>query len=127
MDNSLDIAPLIFFGLFGLGVMAVGLVVAVGMIKTFSKMGYDDSWWLIVPILNLVFMLKVIDKPIWWIALFCVQFVGSVVMIYVSWMLSDKVAKAYGKDTNYALGLFFLGLIFYPLLGFGKEQPQIVN
>ena len=32
------------------------------------------------------------------------------------------VAKCFGKDTLYAVGLILLGFIFFPLLGFSDAQ-----
>lgn len=104
--------------------LAIIILVIVGMIKTFTRMGYDDAWWLIIPILNIVFMLKVIEKPIWWIVIFFIPFVGAFFGLYVGWLLASKVAKAYGKSDGYAVGLLLLGFVFYPLLGFGSEMPQ---
>jgi hypothetical protein len=95
----------------------------VGMYKTFAKMGYDDAWWAFIPILNILFMLKVAEKPMWWIVLAFIPFV-SLIFIWVGWLVASKVAKAYGKGTGFAVGLMFLGFIFYPILGFGSEQPQ---
>lgn len=108
--------PLIIF-------LAILILVFVGMYKTFSKMGYDDAWMLIIPILNIIFMLKVADKPIWWIILCFIPLVGAIVSIYIAWLVSEKVATAYGKGTGFAVGLLLLGFIFYPILGFGGEQP----
>jgi hypothetical protein len=102
-------------GLIGL---AIVVLIYVGMYKTFTKMGYDDAWWALIPILNYVFFLKVIEKPIWWIVLMLfVPFFA----LYPFWLLSSKVAKAYGKGTGYAIGLLFV--VCYPILGFGSEQP----
>jgi hypothetical protein len=98
--------------------------VAVGMYKTFAKMGYDDAWWAFIPILNILFMLKVAEKPMWWIVLCFIPIVGSFVALYVAWLVSSKVAKAYNKGTGFAVGLLLLGFVFYPMLGFGSEQPS---
>lgn len=104
-------------------VLAIIVLVFVGMYKTFAKMGYDDAWMLIIPILNIIFMLKVADKPIWWIILCFIPLIGAFVGLYIAWLVSEKVATAYGKGTGFAVGLLLLGFIFYPILGFGGEQP----
>jgi hypothetical protein len=103
--------------------LAILVAVLVGMFKTFQKMGYEDAWWALVPILNILFALKVIGKPTWWVVLAFIPVV-NLVMLYVFWLLSVKVATAYGKDTPFAVGLLLLGFIFYPILGFGDNQPQ---
>jgi hypothetical protein len=100
------------------------IVMLVGMFKAFSKMGHSNAWWLIIPLLNFVFMIQFAEKPIWWIILFFIPLVGSIVAIYVSWLIASKVAKAYGKSDGFAIGLLLLGFIFYPILGFGDIQPQ---
>jgi len=109
--------------IFVLVYLAIVILVMVGMFKTFKKMGYDDAWWAFIPILNLIFFLKIAEKPIWWIILFFIPLVGSIIAIYVLWLVSSKVAKAYGKGDGFAIGLLFLGFIFYPMLGFGKDEP----
>jgi hypothetical protein len=37
-------------------------------------------------------------------------------------MVMIELAKAFGKGTGFALGLVFLGFIFFPILGFGDAQ-----
>ena len=100
--------------------LAITILILVGIFKTFTKMGYDDAWWALIPFLNLVFFVKVIEKPIWWVILFFIPFVN----LYVFWLVSSKVAKAFGKSDLFAIGLLLLGFIFYPILGFGSEQPK---
>ena len=90
-------------------------------------MGIPDSWWALIPILNIVFFLKFIGKPIWWIVLFIIPIVGTVIAILCeAWLVAEKVAKkAYGKSTGgFAVGLLLLGFIFYAMLGFGSDGPQ---
>lgn len=110
--------------LFFLLPLAIFIVVAVGMFKTFSKMGYDNAWMLFIPIANIIFMLKFIDKPIWWVIGFFIPIVGGLFALYVVWLVSEKVAKAYSKSTGFAVGLLLLGFVFYPILGFGPDTPS---
>lgn len=67
-------------------------------------------------------VLKIAGKPLWWILLLLIPFVGIVIAIIVT----IEVAKNFGKGTGFGLGLAFLGFIFYPILGFGdaKYQPS---
>jgi hypothetical protein len=69
-----------------------------------------------------VLVLKIAGKPLWWILLLLIPFVGIVIAIIVT----IEVAKNFGKGTGFGLGLAFLGFIFYPILGFGdaKYQPS---
>jgi hypothetical protein len=47
-----------------------------------------------------------------------IPFVNFIVLI----ILSIDVAKSFGKGTGFGLGLAFLSLIFYPILGFGDAK-----
>ena len=47
-----------------------------------------------------------------------IPFVNFVVLI----MLSIDVAKKFGKGVGFGLGLAFLGIIFFPILGFGSAE-----
>lgn len=105
---------------------AVLFAILIGIYKTFRKMGYADAWWMVIPILNILFMLKVAERPAWWTILAFIPFVNFI-FIYVSYLVAIKVAKAYGKDESYALLLMFFGYVFYPILGFGSSQPVIAN
>jgi hypothetical protein len=37
------------------------------------------------------------------------------------------IAKNFGKDAAFGLGLAFLGFIFYPILGFGSATYNKIN
>lgn len=108
----------------GLGVvMFVYLAIMVLMIasywKLFTKAG-RPGWACLIPIYNAVVMLQIVRKPVWWLLLFLVPIVNIVIAI----ILVVELAKAYGKGAGYALGLLFLGIVFYPMLAFGDAQYQ---
>jgi len=54
----------------------------------------------------------------WWLLWIFVPLVNVVVEIWVTNLLS----KSFGKDEAFTLGLIFLSVIFYPILGFGKAE-----
>lgn len=88
-----------------------------GMWKIFQKAG-EEGWKAIIPIYNLIILLKVIGKPWWWLFLFCIPLVN----IYAAVMVCYLLAKSFGKDVGFAVGIFFLGFIFIPMLGFGSAR-----
>ena len=110
----------------GLG-MIVGLVVQLGIMgfflavgwKIFAKAG-EPGWAVIVPIYNIIVMLKIVGKPIWWIVLFLIPLVNLVASI----LLSISLAKSFGKGTGFGVGLAFLGFIFGPILAFGDATYE---
>ncbi len=91
------------------------LVGLAGLAQTFAKAG-KPRWGVLIPIYNLVLMLQVAQRPVWWLILFLIPGVNVIAMIVVS----VDIAKAFGKGTGFGCGLAFLGFVFYPILGFGN-------
>jgi len=101
-------------GLFFLLYLAVLVVVIAGLWKTFEKAG-QPGWGAIIPIYNTYLLLKIADRPVWWLLLLFIPVINFLVLILVS----IDIAKNFGKGLGFGLGLAFLSFIFYPLLGFG--------
>lgn len=99
--------------------LAVIVAILAGFWKVFVKAG-QPGWACLVPIYNIVVMLQIVGRPIWWLVLLLIPIVSLVVMIIVS----IDMAKSFGKGTGYGIGLAFLGAIFYPMLGFGDAKYQ---
>ncbi len=97
--------------------IAIVVLVIAGFWKTFEKAG-QPGWAAIVPIYNVIILLKIVGKPLWWIILFLIPFVSIVMAIIVAM----EVAKSFGKSAGFGVGLAFLPFIFYPILGFGDAQ-----
>jgi hypothetical protein len=97
--------------------LAVMAVMIASMWKVFVKAG-QPGWAAIVPVYNIIILLNIVGKPLWWIALFCLPLANIAVMI----MISIEVAKSFGKTPAFGLGLAFLSPIFYPILGFGDAR-----
>lgn len=94
--------------------LGIALLVIAGIWKVFTKAG-QPGWAAIVPIYNLVVMLQIAGKPTWWVILMLIPLVNLIVAIIVSMAIAEK----FGKGAGFGLGLAFLGVIFYPILGFG--------
>lgn len=98
--------------------MLIGLAFIVLMIasvwKVFTKAG-QPGWAAIIPIYNVIVLLKIIGKPWWWIIGFFIPFVNFIVMI----LMAVGLAKVFGKGIGFAIGLILLSFIFYPILAFG--------
>lgn len=103
------------------GVIAlVAIVIMIAAVwKVFTKAG-EPGWAVLVPIYNIVVLLKVSGKPWWWLFLFLIPFVGFIIAI----LQCVGLAKNFGKGTGFAIGLILLGPIFYMILGFGSAQFQ---
>jgi hypothetical protein len=112
-------------GAAGAGLIAVGgiayiaflVLIIASMWKMFEKAG-QKGWTAIIPILNIIVLLKVVHKELWWIILFIIPCVNIVAYVIVYFGL----AKAFGKSAGWGLGLIILPIIFLPMLGFGSAQ-----
>jgi uncharacterized membrane protein YoaK (UPF0700 family) len=60
-------------------------------------------------------LLKIVGKPGWWLVLFLIPLVNYVFIIWTYNMLS----KSFGKEEGFTVGLVLLGIVFFPILGFG--------
>jgi len=99
--------------------LAIVIVMAIGMWKVFEKAGHP-GWAAIVPIYNVIVLLQIAEKPLWWLVLYVIPVVNLIPAILVP----VEIAKNFGKSGLFAVGLIFLPFIFYPLLGFGDAQYQ---
>ncbi len=104
-------------------VMILSLVIAVVMIaamwKVFTKAG-QPGWASIIPIYNLYILCKIAGRPGWWLLLMLIPFVNFIIAI----ILCIDVAKNFGKGAGFGVGLALLGVIFWPILGFGSATYQ---
>lgn len=101
--------------------LIVLLLVIIGMWKVFVKAG-KPGWAAIIPIYNMIVLLEIAGKPLWWFILMLIPFVNIIVIIIVLIAL----ARNFGKGVGFALGLLILPFIFYPILGFGDARYQPV-
>lgn len=97
--------------------LAFLVFVIAAMWKVFTKAG-QPGWAVIIPIYNIYILLKIVGKPWWWLLLMLIPFVNLIFAIWTTNLLS----KSFGKDEGFTVGLLLLGIIFYPILGFGDAK-----
>lgn len=114
MDEAGSAAAVLFAVLFGL---AVSVIMLAAMWSIFAKAG-EPGWAAIIPIYNIVVLLKIVGRPAWWILLYLIPLVNFVVAI----LLYDGLSKSFGKGTGFTLGLIFFGPIFILILAFGSAR-----
>ena len=96
---------------------AVSIILLVGMWKMYSKAG-EPGWASIIPLYNLYVLFKIT----WGKGIKFLLLLIPIVNIFIAIKTNIKLAKAFGKDTGFAIGLVFLTPIFYAILGFGDAQ-----
>lgn len=90
------------------------------MWKVFQKAG-KPGWAAIVPIYNLVVLLEVVGKPIWWlIVIILVPIANIIFMILVLFAVVDK----FGQPGWHKLLMFFFPFAYFPYLGFSDARYQ---
>src|SRR5882724_2092017 len=99
--------------------LLIALLIIVAMWKVFTKAG-QPGWASIIPIYNLYIWCKIVGRPWWWILLMLIPFVNFIILI----ILCIDTAKSFGKGPGFGIGLALLGVIFWPILGFGSAQYQ---
>ena len=97
--------------------IAVIVLAIAGVWTTFAKAG-KPGWAAIIPIYNMIVLMRVIERPWWWILLYAVPIVNVVIMIIVS----IDLAKSFGKGVGFGIGIWLLPVIFYPILAFGSAE-----
>ncbi len=108
--------------------LVIGLIILILQIaatwKVFTKAG-EKGWKSIIPIYSTVISFRIAGISPWLILLYLltfIPFVGWIIFIALSIYYCNSLAKSFGKDVGYTIGLLFLPTIFMLILGFGNAQ-----
>ena len=108
----------------GMGMMVVYftivLLTVIGMWKVFSKAG-KPGVASIIPIWNIVVMVEMVGKPVWWVLLILLVPCANIIFAF---MLCIELAKCFGKSSGFGICLALFPFICFPMLGFGSAQYQ---
>lgn len=105
-------------------IFAIVILQIIAMWKLFTKAG-EKGWKSIIPIYNFVILFKISGLSPWLLFVYLVAiipFIGWIAPIALNAVLAYKLAKSFGKDGGWAVGLYFLPSIFYMILAFGKAS-----
>lgn len=116
-SSGLGPAEAALFGIMLIPAIITWVIIIVGMWKVFEKAG-KPGWAAIIPIYNVIVLLEIVGKPVWWIVLFLIPCLNIVFGIWTMNLLS----KSFGQSEGFTIGLIILPFIFYPILGFGNYQ-----
>ena len=83
---------------------------------TFKKAG-EPVWAAFVPIVQILYLLKIAGRQWWWILLFLIPCVGIIVWIIV---LND-LSKSFGHGVGFTIALIFLSIIFFLILSYDSK------
>lgn len=102
--------------------LAIVVLMVASLWKVFEKAG-EPGWAAIIPIYNLIVLLKIAGKPAWWFLLMLIPIVNFIVAIIVIMSL----ARNFGKGTGFGVGLLLLAPVFYPMLAWGDATYHQQN
>ncbi len=98
---------------------------AVCLMSIAKKTNTPNGWMAWIPIANVILMLQIAGKPIWWIILMLIPLVGVIIAILV-WM---GIAEARGKPGWMGALIVLIPIVNLILLGYlafsngGQAQP----
>lgn len=109
-------APVIPLGLIVAFFFVIFIIIAAQW-RIYEKTG-QPGWASLVPIYNIYVLTKICGKPRIWTLYMFIPILNLVLAIWLVNMLS----KSFGKEEGFTAGLIFLGIFFYPILGFGPAK-----
>jgi hypothetical protein len=126
--DYLDIAAdafLAFAGFIGFIYIITILLVRIFLIicqwKIFVKAN-QPGWYSLIPILNIITLMQISKTPIDAKNIICL-FIPIASLIIMAIIYTD-LAKSFGKDPMFGIGLLFLPMIFFPILAFDSSTYE---
>lgn len=95
-------------------ILGIAVLAIAGQWKVYIKAG-KPGWACIIPFYNLIVLVEIVGKPVWWFLLLICPCINIIFIIWVYNLLS----KSFGKDEGFTVGLVLLTPIFMCILGFG--------
>lgn len=102
-------------------IIAVILYIAIlvffigAMWKIYTKAG-EEGWACLIPFYSFYVLCKFCGVKNWWLIFI------PLANIYIAIVAIFALAKSFGKDVGFGVGLLLLGFIFYPILGYGDSR-----
>lgn len=121
LDNTLLSSLFAFLWTFALIAIAISVFYTIVMWKIFKKAG-QPGWAALIPIYNIVIMLKIAKMPLWWLALLLIPVVNGIGAIAFGIVWSLQLAKVFGKDTTFGVLTIFFNFVTLPILAFGDAK-----
>lgn len=128
-----DVAPEAAAGMFALAggfflfmlivFIVVYVLVALSLMKIAKRTNTENAWFAWIPILNLILMLQIAQRPMWWLIFFLVPFINvvGIVLQFVIWI---DIAKRLGKSAVIGFLAGLIPIVFVPYLAYsGSDQP----
>ncbi len=107
--------------------LAVTIFSIIAMWKMFEKAG-KEGWRAIVPVYNVITLLEIAGLKWYYIFIYCASFIpviGSLVVLFFTFVIMVKLAKSYGKGIGFGVGLTLVSIVFVAILAFDKSVTYV--
>ena len=114
-------AVMVIFGLI------IGVLTIIANWKIFTKAG-ESGWKSLIPVYNTIVLFKIAGvSPLLIFVYFAsaIPVIGWLIVLGLTIYLMYNLAKAFGKDSVFTVGLVLLNTIFMMILAFGKSEYQL--
>jgi Family of unknown function (DUF5684) len=88
----------------------------------FNKYKHTKAFF-VLPLINKWKLIEITQKPKWYFFVLLIPFVRLVPLFNIN----KQIAKDFGRETSFALGLTFLPSIFYGILGLSSNEQPVFN
>lgn len=107
-------------------VIIVYVIVAMSLMRIAKRTNTDNAWFAWIPILNLILMLQIAKRPMWWLVFFLVPFINivGIVLQFVIWI---DIAKLLGKSAAIGILAGLIPIIFVPYLAYSGSNNQTAS
>ncbi|MBI2794449.1 MAG: signal peptidase I [Ignavibacteria bacterium] len=92
--------------------------------KVFEKAG-KPLWAGFIPVYNLILLLEIVGRPIWWAAFYLIPILGWIFVPIITVILCIDLAKSFGKDTLWGVLTAFFGIVMIPIMAFSKDIQYV--
>lgn len=107
----------------------VGVLTIIANWRLFTKAG-EKGWKSIIPIYNVITLFKIAGISPWLILVYLaaiIPIIGWFAVLGLTIYAMYNLAKAFGKDGAFTVGLVLLNTIFIMILAFGSSEYQLTK
>lgn len=119
IDPTMAAAALVMMGIMWIVMIVLYIYIALCLYKIGKKVNAENPWFAWIPILNIILVIQIAKRPIWWIILMLIPFVNIVIGIIV---MIDFL-KALGKPAWWVILMMIpvVQLVIWGILAFEKK------
>ena len=105
-------------------VLVIYVLMAISLMKIANRTNTPNAWFAWIPILNLVLMLQIAGRPMWWLVFFLVPII-NIAGIVLQFVIGVDIAKKLGKTAIWGVLAVLIPIIFMPYLAFSKSDGAV--